>query len=107
MADTKFKAEYAKTGRSNCKKCKAVINKGELRITKQTPSPFSEGDTMDQWHHPSCLFQGFQRVRVTTRIIEEPDDLEGYGDLEDSDKKDLLKLIDSMTVRVTELKLNN
>ena len=98
MADTTFKAEYAKTKRSNCKKCKGTISKGEFRIGKLTPSPFSEGDSMAQWYHPGCLFQTFQRVRVATKIIEEPDDLEGYGDLEDGDKKALLKLIESIQV---------
>ena len=98
MAETTFKAEYAKTNRSNCKKCKSVINKGEFRIGKLTPSPFSEGDSMAQWHHPNCLFQTFQKVRATTKIIEEPDDLEGYGDLEEDDKKALLKLIESIKV---------
>ena len=98
MSDTTFKAEYAKTNRSNCKKCKGTITKGELRIAKLTPSPFSEGDSMAQWHHPACLFQAFQKVRATTKIIEEPDDLDGYGDLEDGDKKALLKLIESIQV---------
>ncbi|KAI6651763.1 hypothetical protein LOD99_5010 [Oopsacas minuta] len=100
MADTKFKAEYALTNRSNCKKCKATINKAEFRIAKLTPSPFSEGELLAQWHHPACLFQTFQRVRATTKIIEEPDDVDGYGNLENEDKKSLLKLIESIEDRI-------
>ena len=99
MSETTFKTEYAKTNRSNCKKCKGTINKGEARIAKLTPSPFSEGESMAQWYHLPCVFKSFQKVRATTKIIEEPDDLEGYGDLESDDKKIILKQIESIEVR--------
>ena len=40
MADARFCVEYAKTGRSGCKKCKAKIDKGDCRIGKITANPF-------------------------------------------------------------------
>ena len=40
MADNRYCVEYAKTGRSGCKKCKTSIEKGCCRIGKITPNPF-------------------------------------------------------------------
>lgn len=94
MADNKFQAEYAPTARSSCKKCKQKIDKGELRVNKLTANIFHEGEgEMKQSYHPKCLFDTFIRARSTTKIVEEPDDLEGYSDLKQEDKDTLKKLI--------------
>ncbi|XP_060574144.1 DNA ligase 3-like, partial [Ruditapes philippinarum] len=94
MAENIYLTGYAKLGTSSCKKCKQKIDKGALRIAKLVSNPFSEdaGD-MKQWFHPDCVFETFVRARATTKKIEDPDDLEGFSDLEQADKDAILKLI--------------
>jgi len=94
MSDNKFLAGYAKLGTSSCKKCKQKIDKGALRIAKLVSNPFSEdaGD-MKQWFHPACLFETFVRARATTKKIEDPDDVDGFSDLQQDDKDKILDLI--------------
>ena len=95
MAENKFAADYAKMGTSGCKKCKQKLPKGSFRIAKVVSNPFSEeGGDMKQYHHPRCIFETFVRARSTTKIIEDPSDLNGYEELQDDDKqlvKDLIK----------------
>lgn len=94
MAENKYLTAYAKLGTSSCKKCKQKIEKGALRIAKLVSNPFSEdaGD-MKQWFHPACIFETFVRARATTKKIEDPDDVEGFSDLQQEDKDTILKLI--------------
>ncbi|GFS06592.1 DNA ligase [Elysia marginata] len=95
MADNKYVVGYAKLGTSSCKKCKQKIEKGSLRIGKVTPNPFSEdGGDMKQWFHPSCIFETFVRARATTKKIEDPEDVEGFGDLKPEDKEVIKDLIE-------------
>lgn len=94
MTENRFMIGYAKMGTSGCKKCKTKIEKGALRIAKVVANPFtSEGGDMKQWHHPACLFDTFKRARATTKKVEEPDDLEGFGELKQEDKDEINKLI--------------
>ena len=61
MADARYCVEYAKTGRSSCKKCKSQIEKGVSRIGKVTPNPFSDdGGDMKVWYHMRCMFETFK-----------------------------------------------
>lgn len=95
MSENKFIVGYARLGTSSCKKCKSKIDKGGLRIGKVVSNPFSdEGGDMKQWYHPSCMFETFKRARATTKKIEEPEDMEGFGDLQQEDKDSLNKMID-------------
>lgn len=58
MADARYCVEYAKSGRSNCKKCKLAIEKGAGRIGKVTTNPFSDdGGEMKAWYHMKCIFE--------------------------------------------------
>ena len=99
MADNKFIVGYAKLGTSSCKKCKTKIEKGALRIGKVTPNPFSEdGGDMKQWFHPACIFETFVRARATTKKIEDPDDLDGFGDLKQEDKDVIKQLIEGRSL---------
>lgn len=101
MAENKFVVGYAKLGTSSCKKCKTKIDKGALRLGKVTPNPFSDdGGEMKQWFHPSCLFETFLRARASTKKIEDPEDMEGYGDLEQEDKEVIKKLIEGMNLMI-------
>lgn len=94
MADTRYCIEYAKSGRSGCKKCKQTIEKGASRVGKVTANPFSDdGGEMKQWYHVPCIFETFTRARATTKVVESPADLEGFTDLKDEDKEEVKKLI--------------
>ncbi|KAK7093638.1 hypothetical protein V1264_007347 [Littorina saxatilis] len=95
MAENRYCVGYAKLGTSSCKKCKQKIEKGALRIGKVVTNPFGDdGGDMKQWFHPSCIFEMLQRARATTKKIEDPDDLEGFGDLKQEDKDSVNQLID-------------
>ena len=101
MADNKYIVGYAKLGTSSCKKCKQKIDKGALRIGKVVPNPFGDdGGDMKQWFHPSCIFETFLRARATTKKIEEPDDVEGFGDLRPEDKDVINELIDGESLSI-------
>ena len=48
---------------------------------------------MKMYHHPKCIFDIFKKARATTKIIEDPTDLEGWEDVEQKDREMILKLI--------------
>ena len=48
---------------------------------------------MKHYHHPACIFETFKKARATTKVIEDPSDLEGWQGIEEADKQDILKLI--------------
>ncbi|XP_014252361.1 poly [ADP-ribose] polymerase [Cimex lectularius] len=50
-----YRAEYAKSGRSNCKACKTSIEKGALRLACMVQSPLFDG-TVPNWYHFICFF---------------------------------------------------
>ena len=78
---------------AGCKKCKQKIEKGEIRIAKITASPFSDDGEMKHYHHPACIFETFKKARATTKVIEDPSDLEGWQEVEEADKQAILKLM--------------
>ena len=53
--DLPYRAEYAKSGRSKCKACKADIPKGDLRLAAMVQSPFFDGK-QPHWFHWNCFF---------------------------------------------------
>ena len=64
MADARYCVEYAKTGRSACKKCKSQIEKGVSRIGKITTNPFSDdGGEMKVWYHTRCMFETLKVIK--------------------------------------------
>ncbi|XP_018353062.1 PREDICTED: DNA ligase 3 [Trachymyrmex septentrionalis] len=86
-----FAMERAKTGRAKCKRCKCPIEKGEIRIAKYVASFFSDGKLMPAWHHVTCLFEAFAKQRAGTKRIEDPaEDIKGWEQLSDDDKKVIL-----------------
>lgn len=69
MSDARYCVEYARTGRSGCKKCKQAIEKGVGRIGKITSNPFSDdGGEMKVWYHMRCMFETL-KVRGMTTIV--------------------------------------
>lgn len=58
MAEARYCVEYARSGRSSCKKCKQQIEKGVGRIGKITANAFSDdGGEMKMWYHMRCMFE--------------------------------------------------
>ncbi len=45
--------EAAKTGRSKCRACKQLIEKGEIRLGEAVPNSFGEGEAT-HWYHFVC-----------------------------------------------------
>ena len=94
MADNKYAVDYDKRGQASCKKCRAKIGKGALRIAKLTTNFFSDdGGEMKQYFHPSCIFETFVKARATTKIIDDIEFLQGYRELKDDDKSEIRKLV--------------
>jgi len=48
---------------------------------------------MKQFHHPECLFDAFKRARASTKVIDDPSDIEGWKEVKDEDKAVVIKLI--------------
>ena len=96
MSDVKFSVDYSKR-LSKCKKCKAEISKGDIRLAKLVPNFFGGDDSdkdMKQYYHVKCMFESFKRARATTKKIESADDIEDFASVKDADKKLILSCID-------------
>uniref|UniRef100_A0ABM0LXA4 NAD(+) ADP-ribosyltransferase n=1 Tax=Saccoglossus kowalevskii TaxID=10224 RepID=A0ABM0LXA4_SACKO len=66
-SDFPFKAEYAKSDRSSCKKCRGGIKKGSVRLAKMMQSPFFDGK-VPTWYHYSCFWK-MAEVKATSEIV--------------------------------------
>ena len=60
-------AEYAKSNRAGCRKCKSKIGQGSLRIALMEQSRFHDGK-IPRWHHYSCLFKGRKLPRSSAEV---------------------------------------
>ncbi|XP_029966946.1 poly [ADP-ribose] polymerase 1 [Salarias fasciatus] len=89
MADSQedklFKAEYAKSGRASCKKCKENIAQSSLRLAIMVQSPMFDGK-VPHWHHFSCFWQ---RANVQSSA-----DIAGYSLLRWEDQQKVKKAIE-------------
>nr|XP_028563139.1 DNA ligase 3 [Podarcis muralis]XP_028563140.1 DNA ligase 3 [Podarcis muralis]XP_028563141.1 DNA ligase 3 [Podarcis muralis]XP_028563142.1 DNA ligase 3 [Podarcis muralis]XP_028563143.1 DNA ligase 3 [Podarcis muralis] len=98
MAEQRYCVDYAKRGTAGCKKCKEKILKGMVRIGKVVPNPFTEsGGDMKEWYHVKCIFEKLERARATTKKIEDITDLEGWEELQDSEKELINQHISDLT----------
>eukprot|EP01080_Neovahlkampfia_damariscottae_P012975 gene12975-7633_t len=72
-----FEVEYARSKRSTCKQCKENIPQDEIRIG----SSVDDGDSHKRttWYHLDCW--------KIPKKIKDIDDVQGYENLEKSDKK--------------------
>uniref|UniRef100_A0A8C9VCE1 Poly [ADP-ribose] polymerase n=1 Tax=Scleropages formosus TaxID=113540 RepID=A0A8C9VCE1_SCLFO len=87
MADTiLYKAEYAKSGRASCKKCKENIAKDSLRMAIMVQSPMFDGK-VPHWHHFSCFW-----LRAG---VQSPAEISGFSDLRWEDQEKVKKAIES------------
>ncbi|XP_061668275.1 poly [ADP-ribose] polymerase 1 [Syngnathoides biaculeatus] len=81
-----YRAEYAKSGRSSCKKCKENIAQNSLRMAIMVQSPMFDGK-VPHWHHFSCFW-----LRAGA---ESPADIAGFSDLRWADQEKVKKAIES------------
>lgn len=95
MSDSNFSVDYSKRV-SKCKKCKAEIPKGDVRLAKSVPNFFDSDDDkeMKAYYHIKCLFDVFTRARATTKIIESTDDIQDFAKIKDDDKKLIISCLD-------------
>ena len=97
MSDARFSIDYGKrNAKCQMSKCKQTIEKGSMRIAKIVKSPFSDDGDMKQFHHPHCLFDAFKRARATTKVIDDPSDIEGWKEVKDEDKSIIIDLISEL-----------
>lgn len=61
--DLPYLAEYSKSGRAKCKRCKQIINKDVLRLAVMVQSPFFDG-RQPNWHHFDCFFNRYHPKNV-------------------------------------------
>lgn len=59
---TKIVAEYAKSGRSSCKKCGKTITAQALRLGLVTRD--ARGFDMTKWHHLDCFHEKIDSLDV-------------------------------------------
>eukprot|EP00927_Polykrikos_kofoidii_P026473 TRINITY_DN23554_c0_g1_i1.p1 TRINITY_DN23554_c0_g1~~TRINITY_DN23554_c0_g1_i1.p1 ORF type:complete len:899 (-),score=181.94 TRINITY_DN23554_c0_g1_i1:334-3030(-) len=83
--DGDFKAEYAKSAQSTCKKCKDRIEKNDLRIGKMEPSDRFDG-FYPVWHHWKCFVLAGLLPRSTSLI-------QGFSTLRAEDQKEIAKVV--------------
>ena len=61
-----FVIEPARSGRSKCKTCRRLINKGDLRLGVRIEGPFGLGYI---WHHINCAAKHqFDRLEAAYRL---------------------------------------
>ncbi|XP_077994827.1 poly [ADP-ribose] polymerase 1-like [Glandiceps talaboti] len=85
MSTFPFKAEYAKSDRSSCKKCRQTIGKGSLRLAVMVQSPFFDGK-VPNWYHYPCFW------RVATVTI--PTEIAGFDGLRWDDQQKIKKKVE-------------
>jgi len=86
--DGEFKAEYAKSGKSCCKKCAKNIEQGEMRLGKMVPSDKFDGK-VPMWFHHQC-FLARSTLPKSTQLIS------GFSTLRPEDQDIVLQKVPSV-----------
>ncbi|KAL0328416.1 UNVERIFIED_CONTAM: Polynucleotide 3'-phosphatase ZDP [Sesamum calycinum] len=88
MSSTKIVAEYAKSGRSSCKKCSKAIASSSLRLGLVSKDP--RGFDMTKWHHLECFpFNNSDSVSSAEAIA-------GFSSLKSIDQESVKKLVNEV-----------
>ncbi|KAD0585577.1 hypothetical protein E3N88_44025 [Mikania micrantha] len=80
----KVVAEYAKSGKSSCKKCSEKIESKSLRLGLISWNP--RGFQNTKWHHVDCFF-------TLDKDIISLESIEGFLELKSNDQEELKKLV--------------
>ena len=97
---TGFMVDYCKKGVTKCRRCKKNIVKGELRIGK---SAWFKDKSIYQYFHVKCAFESFEKTRSVANTITCMDDITGFELIKDNDRIFILKLMDEMIAKKTQL----
>ncbi|KAL8195451.1 hypothetical protein R6Q57_025854 [Mikania cordata] len=79
----KIVAEYAKSGKSSCKKCSKKIESKSIRLGLSSWDP--RGFENTKWHHLDCFF-------TLDKDLIAPESIEGFLELKSNDQEKLKKL---------------
>lgn len=90
-----YKAEYAKSGRAACKKCKEKIAKDTLRVAIMVRAWAFDG-FQPHWYHKSCFFQKAAPDNV--------DQVEDFYKLRPEDQNKLKEMIETGGISVSTSK---
>ncbi|XP_037719414.1 uncharacterized protein LOC119553225 isoform X2 [Drosophila subpulchrella] len=82
-----YMAEYARSGRANCKGCKCSIPKDNLRIAVMVQSAFHDAK-VPNWFHKSCFLKNQRPGSVG--------DIQNFENLRFTDQKELTDLIEGI-----------
>ncbi|XP_006871190.1 PREDICTED: poly [ADP-ribose] polymerase 1-like [Chrysochloris asiatica] len=83
-SDKLYRAEYAKSGRASCKKCKENIPKDSLRMAIMVQSPLFDG-RVPHWYHFSCFWK-------VGHCLPQPDvEVDGFSELRWDDQQKVKK----------------
>ncbi|EPS71832.1 hypothetical protein M569_02927, partial [Genlisea aurea] len=85
MSPSKVVAEYAKSGRSSCKKCSKSIASSSLRIGIVGKDP--RGFDTTKWHHSNCF------PFSNTDSVSSVDSIAGFSVLKKSDQETIRNLV--------------
>ncbi|TMW91338.1 hypothetical protein EJD97_014471 [Solanum chilense] len=83
-SSTKVTVEYAKSGRSSCKKCDEKIPAKSVRLGLVSKHP--QGFDQTKWHHLDCF-------PFNSDFVSSVEDIAGFSLLQNKDKETLEKLI--------------
>ncbi|KAM9212025.1 poly [ADP-ribose] polymerase 1 [Dugong dugon] len=83
-SDKLYRAEYAKSGRASCKKCKENIPKDSLRMAIMVQSPIFDG-RVPHWYHFSCFW------KVGHTLLHPDVDVDGFSELRWDDQQKVKK----------------
>ncbi|XP_075387171.1 poly [ADP-ribose] polymerase 1 [Tenrec ecaudatus] len=83
-SDKLYRAEYAKSGRASCKKCKENIPKDSLRMAIMVQSPMFDGK-VPHWYHFSCFW------KVGHCLLHPDVEVDGFSELRWDDQQKVKK----------------
>ena len=92
---------YAPGARSKCHdtKCKALIERGALRIGKRPPA-ISGYSVRVSWFHPRCIFRSFERMCHRAKTISDVRDIEQLNTLRPEDRALVEELVNACVPNV-------
>lgn len=95
----RFCVEYARTRRSQCKRCGCPIRYKELRIGKVITSPYTNrrNQIMIMWQHVNCIFDSMLNIR--SRRVLSLREFQGWRSIRPRDQRRLQSRIDQLHKR--------
>ena len=85
-----FCVRYSQRGTARCKKCRKIINKGEIQMGKLVP--FKDKYIHHNYHH-QCLFEMFRKAKLAKNVISRIDEVDGVDCLKTKDRNTINELI--------------